>query len=59
MYKKINIYYWNNGFGLKNDIVLLNQVLKEFDVVIYDISSDVISRKSDVGIFIQNLNQIT
>jgi len=55
MYKKINIYYWNNGFGLKNDIVLLNQVLKEFDVVIYDISSDVISRKSDVGIFIQNI----
>lgn len=52
---KINIYYWNNGVGLKNDIILLNQVLKEFDVVIYDISKEVVCRKSDVGFFIQNI----
>jgi hypothetical protein len=52
---KINIYYWNNGVGLKNDIILLTQVLKEFDVVIYDISKEIINRKSDIGIFIQNI----
>ena len=52
---KINIYYWNNGVGLKNDIILLNQVLKEFDVVMYDISKEVVCRKSDVGFFIQNI----
>jgi len=52
---KVNIYYWNNGVGLKNDIILLTQVLKEFDVVIYDISKEIINRKSDIGIFIQNI----
>ncbi len=40
---KVNIYYWNNGVGLKNDIILLTQVLKEFDVVIYDISKEIIN----------------
>ena len=52
---KINIYYWNNGVGLKNDIILLTQVLKEFDVITYDVSKEIINRKSDIGIFIQNI----
>ena len=52
---KINLYYWNNGVGITNDIILLKFLLKEYDIVIYDMSKNNEFRKGDVGIFIQNI----
>lgn len=54
---KINIYYWNNGVGIVNDAILLKSILKNFDVKLYDMSIINESRKSDLGIFIQNIFQ--
>ena len=52
---KINVYYWNNGVGIVNDAILLKTVLKDYDVKLYDMSINTISRPSDLGIFIQNI----
>ena len=52
---KINIYYWNNGVGVLNDAILIKSILKEYDVIGYDISKTNEYRKSDLGIFIQNI----
>lgn len=52
---KINVYYWNNGVGIVNDAILLKTVLKDYDVKLYDMSINNISRPSDLGIFIQNI----
>jgi glycosyltransferase involved in cell wall biosynthesis len=52
---KINVYYWNNGVGIVNDAILLKFVLKNHDVKLYDMSKKNDSRKSDLGIFIQNI----
>ena len=52
---KINVYYWNNGVGIVNDAILLKTVLKYYDVKLYDMSINTISRPSDLGIFIQNI----
>ena len=52
---KINIYYYNNGVGVVNDAILIKSLLNERDVVLYDISKENIYRKSDLGIFIQNI----
>jgi glycosyltransferase involved in cell wall biosynthesis len=52
---KINVYYWNNGVGILNDAILLKFVLKNHDVKLYDMSKKNDSRKSDLGIFIQNI----
>lgn len=52
---KINLYYWNNGVGIANDIILLKFLLKEYDIVIYDMSKNNEFRKGDIGIFIQNI----
>ena len=52
---KINIYYYNNGVGVVNDAILIKSLLNEGDVVLYDISKENIYRKSDIGIFIQNI----
>ena len=56
---KINIYYWNNGVGLKNDIILLTQVLKEFDVITYDVSKEIINDNRIEEICGKNYNSIT
>lgn len=52
---KINLYYWNNGVGIANDVILLKVLLKEYDVKIYDMSKNNEFRKGDIGIFIQNV----
>ena len=52
---RINVYYWNNGVGIVNDAILLKTVLKDYDVKLYDMSINTISRPSDLGIFIQNI----
>lgn len=52
---KINLYYYNNGVGVVNDAILIKSLLNERDVVLYDISKENIYRKSDLGIFIQNI----
>lgn len=51
----INIYYWNNGVGIANDAILLKDILKEYNVTVYDMSIDNIHKSSDLGIFIQNI----
>ena len=52
---KINVYYWNNGVGIVNDAILLKTILKNYDIKLYDMSINTISRPSDLGIFIQNI----
>ena len=52
---KINLYYWNNGVGIANDVILLKVLLKEYDIEIYDMSKNNEFRKGDIGIFIQNI----
>jgi glycosyltransferase involved in cell wall biosynthesis len=52
---KINLYYWNNGVGVVNHSRLIKSLLCEYDVISYDISSKNECRKSDLGIFIQNI----
>lgn len=52
---KINIYYWNNEVGVVNDARLIKSILNRFDIVCYDISINNEYRKSDLGIFIQNI----
>lgn len=52
---KINVYYWNNGVGIVNDAILLKFILKDYDVKLYDMSKKNDSRKSELGIFIQNI----
>jgi glycosyltransferase involved in cell wall biosynthesis len=53
---KINLYYWNNGVGVVTDAILLNQLLNvNYDVIVYDVSKPNDYRKSDLGIFIQNI----
>jgi hypothetical protein len=52
---KINLYYWNNGVGVVNHSRLIKSLLCEYDVISYDISSKNKYRKSDLGIFIQNI----
>ena len=51
----INIYYWNNGVGVVTDSIILKEILADFDVVVYDLSKNNQYRKSDLGIFIQNV----
>jgi hypothetical protein len=52
---KINLYYWNNGVGVVNDAILIKTILNEYDVIAYDISKENNYRKSNLGIFIQNI----
>jgi len=52
---KINLYYWNNGVGVVNHSKLIKTLLYEYDVISYDISIKNEYRKSDLGIFIQNI----
>lgn len=52
---KINIYYWNNGSGVLNHSILLKNLLSDYNVVCYDMSKKNIFRKSNFGIFIQNV----
>ena len=52
---KINLYYWNNGVGVDNHSRLIKTLLCDYDVIIYDISLKNEYRKSDLGIFIQNI----
>jgi hypothetical protein len=52
---KINVYYWNNGVGIVNDAILLKSILKEYDVMSYDMSVNIKTRIGDLGIFIQNI----
>ncbi len=52
---KINLYYWNNGVGVVNDAILIKNILYEYDVTTYDISKNNNYRKSNLGIFIQNI----
>jgi len=52
---KINLYYWNNGVGVVNDAILIKSLLNENDIILYDISKQNNYRKSDIGIFIQNI----
>ena len=52
---KINLYYWNNGVGVSNHSRLIKTLLCDYDVIIYDISLKNEYRKSDLGIFIQNI----
>lgn len=51
----INLYYWNNGVGVVNDAILIKTILTEYDVITYDISKENNYRKSNLGIFIQNI----
>jgi len=52
---KINIYYWNNGVGLVNDSILIKCILKDYDVITYDLLGKLSNiRKCDIGIHIQN-----
>jgi hypothetical protein len=55
MKQKINLYYWNNGVGVVNHSKLIKTLLYEYDVISYDISIKNEYRKSDLGIFIQNI----
>lgn len=52
---KINLYHWNNGVGVVNDAILIKSLLSKYDVISYDISKSNEYRKSDLGIFIQNI----
>jgi len=52
---KINVYYWNNGVGVLNHSKLLKNLLSNYNVVCYDMSKNNTFRKSDMGIFIQNV----
>jgi hypothetical protein len=52
---KINIYYWNNGVGVVTDSILLKSMFSNYDVIVYDVSKTNEYRKSDIGIFIQNI----
>jgi glycosyltransferase involved in cell wall biosynthesis len=56
---KINVYYWNNGVGVVNDDILIKTLLSDHDVVSYDISKTNEYRKSDIGIYIQNVDNNT
>ena len=52
---KINIYYWNNGVGLVNDSILLKYILKDYDIISYDLLGELSNiRNCDIGIHIQN-----
>ena len=52
---KINVYYWNNGVGILNHSKLLKNLLSNYNIVCYDMSKNNIFRKSELGIFIQNV----
>lgn len=54
---KIGVYYCNNGVGVVNDSILIKSMLNEYDVDSYDISIENEYRKSDFGIFIQNIQE--
>jgi len=56
---KINLYYWNNGVGVVNDDILIKTLLSDHDVVSCDISKTNEYRKSDIGIYIQNVDNNT
>ena len=52
---KINVYYCNNGVGVVNHSRLIKSLLCDYDVITYGISLKNEYRKSDLGIFIQNI----
>jgi len=58
---KINVYYWNNGVGVVNDVLLLSSLLSTLfrDIIRYDLSTTNDYRKSDIGIYIQNVDNNT
>jgi len=58
---KINVYYWNNSVGVVNDVLLLSSLLSTLfrDIIRYDLSTTNDYRKSDIGIYIQNVDNNT
>ena len=58
---KINLYYWNNGVGVVNDALLLSSLLSTLfcDITRYDLSTTNDYRNSDIGIYIQNVDNNT
>ena len=58
---KINVYYWNNGVGVVNDVLLLSSLLSTLfcDITRYDLSTTNDYRNSDIGIYIQNVDNNT
>ena len=58
---KINLYYWNNGVGVVNDALLLSSLLSTLfcDITRYDLSTTNNYRNSDIGIYIQNVDNNT
>lgn len=52
---KINVYYWNNGAGVLTHVKLIKYLLLHYDVICYDMSLNNTFRKSNLGIFIQNV----
>ena len=58
---KINLYYWNNGVGVVNDTLLLSSLLSTLfcDITRYDLSTTNDYRNSDIGIYIQNVDNNT
>ena len=58
---EINLYYWNNGVGVVNDALLLSSLLSTLfcDITRYDLSTTNDYRNSDIGIYIQNVDNNT
>ena len=58
---RINLYYWNNGVGVANDALLLSSLLSTLfcDITRYDLSTTNDYRNSDIGIYIQNVDNNT